>query len=78
MERMSDIMSNPLFNILNGGNRPGNGAGNMLQQFQQFRQRMQGVNPQEEVQKLLQSGRISQAQLDKAQQMAQQMQGLFK
>lgn len=71
-------MANPLFNILNGGNRPGNGAGNMLQQFQQFRQRMQGVNPQEEVQKLLQSGRISQEQLDKAQQMAQQMQGLFK
>ena len=71
-------MANPLFNALNGGNRPGNGAGNMLQQFHQFRQRMQGVNPQEEVQKLLQSGRISQAQLDKAQQMAQQMQGLFK
>ena len=50
----------------------------MLQQFHQFRQRMQGVNPQEEVQKLLQSGRISQAQLDKVQQMARQMQGLFK
>lgn len=71
-------MANPLFNALNGGNRPGNGAGNMLQQFQQFQQRMQGVNPQEEVQKLLQSGRISQAQLDRVQQMAQQMQGLFK
>lgn len=71
-------MANPLFNILNGGNRPGNGAGNMLQQFQQFKQRMQGVNPQEEVQKLLQSGKISQSQLDRAQQMAQQMQGLFK
>lgn len=71
-------MSNPLFNILNGGNRPGNGSGNMLQQFQQFKQKMQGVNPQEEVQKLLQSGRISQAQLDKAQQMAQQFKGLLK
>ena len=71
-------MANPLFNILNSGNRPGNGAGNMFQQFQQFRQRMQGVNPQEEVQRLLQSGKISQSQLDKAQQMAQQMQGLFK
>lgn len=71
-------MANPLFNILNSVNRPGNGAGNMLQQFQQFKKQMQGVNPQEEVQKLLQSGKISQAQLDKAQQMAQQMQGLFK
>ena len=71
-------MANPLFNILNGGNRPGNGAGNMFQQFQQFRQRMQGVNPQEEVQRLLQSGKISQSQLDKAQQMAQQFKGLLK
>lgn len=73
---MSDIMGNPLFNLLNGGKN--NGPGNVLQQFQQFKKQMQGVNPQEEVQKLLQSGKISQSQLDKAQQMAQQMQGLFK
>lgn len=70
-------MSNPLFNLLGGG-KNNNGPGNMLQQFQQFKKQMQGVNPQEEVQKLLQSGKISQEQLDKAQQMAQQMQGLFK
>lgn len=76
LERMSDIMGNPLFNLLNGGKN--NGPGNMIQQFQQFKKQMQGVNPQEEVQKLLQSGKISQSQLDKAQQMAQQMQGLFK
>lgn len=69
-------MGNPLFNLLSGKNS--NRSGNMLQQFQQFKKQMQGVNPQEEVQKLLQSGKISQAQLDKAQQMAQQMQGLFK
>ena len=69
-------MGNPLFNLLGGKNN--NGPGNVLQQFQQFKKQMQGVNPQEEVQKLLQSGKISQAQLDKAQQMAQQMQGLFK
>ena len=69
-------MGNPLFNLLGGGRN--NGPGNMLQQFQQFKNQMQGVNPQEEVQKLLQSGKISQAQLNKAQQMAQQMQGLFK
>lgn len=69
-------MSNPIFNLLGGGKN--NGPGNMIQQFQQFKKQMQGVNPQEEVQKLLQSGKISQSQLDKAQQMAQQMQGLFK
>ena len=76
LERMSDIMGNPLFNLLNGGKN--NGTGNMIQQFQQFKKQMQGVDPQEEVQKLLQSGKISQEQLNKAQQMAQQMQGLFK
>lgn len=69
-------MGNPIFNLLNGGRN--NGPGNVLQQFQQFKKQMQGVNPQEEVQKLLQSGKISQAQLDKTQQMAQQMQRLFK
>ena len=69
-------MGNPLFSLLNGGKN--NGSGNMIQQFQQFKKQMQGVNPQEEVQKLLQSGKISQEQLNKAQQMAQQMQGLFK
>lgn len=69
-------MGNPIFNLLGGKNN--NGPGNMIQQFQQFKKQMQGVNPQEEVQKLLQSGKINQDQLDKAQQMAQQMQGLFK
>ena len=69
-------MGNPVVKLLGGKNN--NGPGNMLQQFQQFKKQMQGVNPQEEVQKLLQSGKISQAQLDKAQQMARQMQGLFK
>lgn len=69
-------MGNPLFNLLNGGRN--NGPGNMIQQFQQFKKQMQGVDPREEVQKLLQSGKISQEQLNKAQQMAQQMQGLFK
>lgn len=70
-------MSNPLFNVLGNG-KNNNGAANMIQQFQQFKKQMQGVNPQEEVQKLLQSGKISQDQLNRVQQMAQQMQGLFR
>lgn len=69
-------MGNPLFNLLNGGRN--NGPGNMIQQFQQFKKQMQGVDPQEEVQKLLQSGKISQEQLNKAQQMAQQFKSLLK
>ena len=66
-------MGNPLFNML-GGSRAGMGGGpmNMLQQFKQFKEQMQGKNPQEEINKLLQSGKISQQQLNQAQQMAQQ------
>ena len=72
-------MGNPLFNMLGGG-MPGMGGGpmKMVQQFQRFRQEMQGKNPQEEINKLLQSGKISQQQLNQAQQMAQQFKGLLK
>lgn len=64
-------MSNPLFKAL-GGNQP-----NMMGDFQRFMQQMQGRNPHEEIAKLLQSGRVSQQQLNQAQQMAQQMQGMM-
>ena len=65
-------MSNPLFNAL-GGNQS-----NMMSDFQKFMQQMQGRNPHQEIANLLQSGRISQSQLDQAQRMAQQMMGMFK
>lgn len=68
-------MSNPIFNALGGGMIPQN---NILAQFQQFKQQMQGKNPHEEINKLLQSGAINQQQLNQAQQMAQQMQSLFR
>lgn len=67
-------MPNPLFNAL-GGNTSN---GNIIQQFQQFMNDMRGKNPNEEIRRLLQSGSISQQQLNDAQQMAQQMQGLFR
>lgn len=66
-------MSSPIFNAM-GGNQ----GGNIMQQFQQFMQQMNGKNPQEEINKLLQSGKVSQEQLNQAQQQAQQMQGMFK
>lgn len=65
-------MSNPLFREL------GNKQPNMMGDFQKFMQQMQGVNPYQEINKLLSSGKISQAQLNQAQQMAQQMQAMFK
>lgn len=66
-------MANPLFNALNG-----NGMSGMMEQFQRFRKEMEGKNPNEEINRLLQSGKINQQQLNQAQQMAQQMQGMFK
>ena len=66
-------MSNPLFQALGGNRQP-----NMMGEFQKFMQQMQGKNPHEEIAKLLQSGRISQQQLNQAQQMAQQFSGMFK
>lgn len=66
-------MSNPLFKALGGNQQP-----NMMADFQKFMQQMKGRNPQEEIAKLLQSGRVSQQQLNQAQQMAQQFMGMFK
>ena len=60
-------MSNPLFKAM-GGNQP-----NMMGDFQRFMQQMQGRDPNQEIANLLQSGRISQQQLNQAQQMAQQI-----
>ena len=69
-------MSNPLFSALGGGQQ-----NNMMGQFQQCVRQMHGKDPHQEISRLLQSGKISQQQLNQAQQMAQQMQsmmGMFK
>lgn len=68
-------MSNPLFQALGGGMNPQ--FQNLMQRFQQFKSTFHG-DPQQEIQKMLQSGRISQEQLNKAQQFAQQFQALMK
>lgn len=65
------MSKNPLYKAL------GNGQPNIMGDFQKFMQQMQGRNPHEEIAKLLQSGRVSQQQLNQAQQMAQQMQSMM-
>lgn len=70
-------MSNPLFNMLGGGMPQGNEPMQMIQQFMQFKQNFKG-DPKAEVEKMLQSGRISQQQLNQVQQMAGQFQNLLK
>lgn len=62
---------NPLYNEMQN-NQPGN----MLQRFQQFRQNFKG-DPQQQVQQLLNSGKVSQQQYNQAVQMAQQFQRMF-
>ena len=61
-------MSNPLFGMMQN-QMPMNG---ILQRFQQF-QRMFRGNPQQQVQQMLNSGRISQDQYNLAVQTAQQL-----
>lgn len=71
-------MPNPLFNAL-GGNKlpaPMGQFQQIMQQFQQFRANFQG-DPKKEVEKLLQSGQMSQAQLKQLQAMAQQFRSLM-
>lgn len=70
-------MSNPLFNALGGGMPQGNGPMQIVQQFMQFKQSFKG-DPKAEVEKMLQSGRISQQQLNQVQQMAGQFQHMLK
>lgn len=71
-------MANPLFNALGGGQMPGmvGQFQNMVQQFQQFQRTFQG-DPKAEVEKLVQSGQISQQQLNQLQQMAGQFRKLM-
>lgn len=71
-------MSNPLFNLFGGDKLPGpmGNLTDMLQKFKQFKESFRG-DPKQEMMKLLQSGKISQAQLDQIQMMANQFQQLL-
>lgn len=65
-------MSNPLFNMM-GGNQITNP---MLQQLMQFKNGFKG-DPRQQVQQLLNSGKVSQSQYDQAVQMANQIQKMM-
>lgn len=66
-------MSNPLFQMMGNQN---NGMQQMMQRFQQFQQTFRG-DPRQQVQQLLNSGRVSQQQYDQAVKMAQQFQKML-
>lgn len=70
-------MASPLFNIFNQQSQPMQNGKNMLQQFLEFKNSFSG-DPKAEVEKLLQSGRMSQAQYQQLSQMASQLMGILK
>lgn len=63
------MMSNPLYQQMHQ-------PGNIFQRFQQFQQMFKG-DPRQQVQQLLNSGKVSQAQYDQAVKMAQQFQKML-
>ena len=63
-------MANQLFNLL------GNSNNNLLSRLNQFRQSFQG-DPKQQVQQLLNSGQVSQAQYNQLSQLATQIQNML-
>lgn len=70
-------MSNPLFSMFGGMNQmPNNSMMNLVQQFMQFKQNFNG-DPKQQIQNLLNSGKVTQEQYNRAVQMAQQLQRMM-
>ena len=65
-------MSNPLFNLM-GGMNPMN---MLMQRLQQFRQMFTG-DPRQQIQQLMNSGKVSQDTYNQAYQQAQQIQRML-
>lgn len=72
-------MANPFFKAMGGVQMPGpmGQFQQLMQQFNQFRANFQG-DPKSEVEKLLQSGKISQNQLNQIQTMAKQFESFLR
>jgi len=65
-------MSNPLYSQM----QPQNPMNGFVQRFQQFQQMFKG-DPRQQVQNLLNSGKVSQSQYNQAVQMANQLQRMM-
>ena len=68
------MATNQLFNALNGGQQPANnGFSNFMNDFQRLQQTVK--NPRQEVERLLQSGQMSQQTFNSLAQQANQILG---
>ena len=65
-------MANPIFEQMNT-----NGSNAIMQRVQQLKQQM-GGDPNQHIQNLLNSGKVSQEQYNRAVQMANRMRGMFR
>ncbi|MBO5740145.1 MAG: hypothetical protein J6R52_03695 [Alphaproteobacteria bacterium] len=66
-------MPNPLFNALNGQQAQNGGMSDFMDEFKRLQQTVK--NPRQEVERLLQSGAMSQQDFNRLGQMANQMMG---
>lgn len=62
-------MANPLFNAFGNSNQ----FGNLIQQAQEFKRQFSNINPRAEVERLLNSGEMSQQQFNEYSKIAQQV-----
>ena len=62
-------MANPLFDTFGNNNQ----FGNLIKQAQEFKKQFANINPRVEVERLLQSGAMSQSQFNQYSQIAQQV-----
>lgn len=69
-------MTNPILQAMGKSAMPNNTMA-MMQQFMQFKQQMQGQDPQKIVEQMLADGRMSQQQFEQLKQQAEQFKGIF-
>ncbi len=69
-------MNNQIFNAMMQSTPIGN-VKNLLSQYRQFRKTLQG-DPQQKIQEMLNSGQITQEQVNRARNMATQFKGILK
>ena len=69
-------MTNPILQAMGKSAMPNNPMA-MMQQFMQFKQQMQGQDPQKIVEQMLSDGRMSQQQFEQLKQQAEQFKGIF-
>ena len=70
-------MANPILDAMMRNQNPMMGQNNMLSQFANFKQQMQGKNPEEMIRNLLDSGQMSPQQFQELKKKAIELQAIL-